>query len=150
MSKKRIHKEIELLIDKYNNVTVEKINEKNYFIKIIDKNVQYSMQTDDNYPFQPPRFYIKNIEYYKWLSSVIPSIEYIYKDTNIGCLCCRSILCNWSPGYMFINLINEFKNLRIMVFNIIGLKYLRIILKKFNENYDFNSILKIVTSFFIE
>lgn len=112
MSKKRIYKEIELLVDKYNNVTVEKINEKSYFIKIKDKNIEYSMQTDNNYPFQPPKFYIKNIEYYNWLSSVIPSKEYIYKDTNIGCLCCRSILCNWSPGNMFIDLINEFKNLR--------------------------------------
>lgn len=36
MSKKRIYKEIELLVDKYNNVTVEKINEKSYFIKVKD------------------------------------------------------------------------------------------------------------------
>ena len=33
MSKKRIYKEIELLVDKYNNVTIEKINEKSYFKK---------------------------------------------------------------------------------------------------------------------
>ena len=150
MSKKRIFKEIEFLIDKYNNVIVKKIDDNSYNITIKDKNIEYSMKTDENYPFQPPKFYIKNITYCEWLSSVIPSIENIYKDTNISCLCCRSILCNWSPGYMFIDLINEFKNLRKMIFNIIGLKYLRIMLKKFKENYDFDPILKIVTSFFIE
>lgn len=36
---------------------------KKVILKNKDINIEYSMQTDNNYPFQPPKFYIKNIEY---------------------------------------------------------------------------------------
>ena len=108
---KRINNEIEKLIKETNcmNVTVtyENVNSKNFKCNVIIDNKKFVLS--DSYPFNAPKVFIlkdNNYEYIHWKSPTCKIRKLLY-EFNRGCLCCETILCNWSPAYGFHSILNE-------------------------------------------
>jgi hypothetical protein len=134
---KRIERDINELKKNYDNII---INDREI---IIDNKI---IIISKNYPFEMPKLYIKNIEYYNYLYiNNIKINNILNKNLNIKCLCCSSILCNtnWHPKYSLMDILKEIEsvnNIKLQIKNII---YLEILSKKYNIiNIVFNDIKK--------
>jgi len=117
---KRIMKEYNELLILYDLVSIEileidEINKKKKIIIYIQKqntNI-YKFIINENYPFTPPKIFINDDNYNKFLNLRSLRFNSVLKYMKgYECLCCKSIICqnNWSPGYTIKNLINEIDN----------------------------------------
>lgn len=77
------------------------------FIMLVDNsNYNINIEVCEKYPFKPPKVFINNISYFKFLNET----SIFFKKNNIldlCCLCCYSIITNWNPGYGFSAILNE-------------------------------------------
>ena len=104
---KRLFNEINKLINDKNNNERKVIVEMTCKItKVIINNVSFIIST--KYPFQKPEILIHgNIPYLRWLVSPSIRISDFVNKIGIKCLCCSTMLCDWSPAFTISNLITE-------------------------------------------
>ena len=101
---------------------------KNYitFIQVCDRNTyKITIIINSYYPFKPPRVYINNACYFNFMRE-----SYKYINTDLCCLCCSSILSNWSPSFGFTAILNEIYNIMEQRNRYINLIMARKIMKK--------------------
>jgi len=71
-----------------------------------DKVFLITLEINDKYPFKPPTVMVNTTYNYRRLLVNINNT--LVKETlGLDCLCCSSILCNWSPAYGISHLIDE-------------------------------------------
>ena len=134
---KRVKREIQDILEKYNNVTCTKLFPKNeYEIKINFKNRLITFLIKKNYPFASPIVKINGNEYIDMLC--------IYKDKfsktilndyyDIDCLCCKSLSCPnlWKPGIRLLDFMLEIETNISISETIIAIKYTYIVCKSKN------------------
>ena len=67
----------------------------------------------DDYPFKPPKIYINNKLYQNILiyqkNAIKKNIYETYFIDATICLCCSTMLCNWSPLNKMIDILPEIK-----------------------------------------
>tara|TARA_B100000886_G_scaffold332796_1_gene285923 strand:- start:2499 stop:2957 length:459 start_codon:yes stop_codon:yes gene_type:complete len=100
------------------------ININNNIIAIHSDCYLFNFHIPDYYPFKPPKLMIRNKEYvskfirfYCYLNNFIKK----YLSSSYSCLCCRSMLCNWSPQNTLQDIMNEFKIFELEKNNICNL-----------------------------
>lgn len=77
------------------------------FLQLCDRNIYNIMIVTENYyPFKPPCVYINNMCYYDFMRE-----SYKFIKSDLCCLCCNSILSNWSPSFGFTAILNEIYNI---------------------------------------
>ena len=75
----------------------------------IDNKFNLKFILNGKYPFIKPKLIINNIDYQNFLiitNSLMTDI--IRNDYKIECLCCNTILCDWSPAIKLDTIIDEF------------------------------------------
>lgn len=105
LTNKRLFKEInELLSDNVEiNIKMTKIK-----TRFIIGNITFSVSS--KYPFEKPEILIRdNIKYRDWLVSSSSRICKLAAEKGIKCLCCNTILCDWTPSYTINKLLDEIK-----------------------------------------
>lgn len=102
---KRIANEIRLLVIKYPN---EEINVK---YKLGEQTIKFQNKTfilSKSYPFTKPKLLINDRPYYEILKTNSLKIMKLLIDyQGSDCICCTSVLCNWSPAITIDNILNE-------------------------------------------
>lgn len=63
-----------------------------------------------NYPFNQPCVVINNRPYSYFLKPPTKRIYKVLQKLNYTCMCCNTILKNWSPMYTMIKLLDEIEN----------------------------------------
>ena len=109
---KRIKKELPNL-NKYNLILENNWEEQDIVtIKYKCMNTLFDIKINNKYPFHYPKTYINNIEYIDWFIINKNKYNLIKKTLNIklGCICCKSITCNWYPTMTISNIIEELEN----------------------------------------
>jgi hypothetical protein len=85
-----------------------------------DKIINILFKFKENYPFTSPILEINNNNYFNLLETDSKQLKKInYPDK---CICCTSILCNWSITYNLTDIIKEIKNnyeIKIKIVNFI-------------------------------
>ena len=81
-------------------------DEANFILLNNDKIYRVKIKIDNNYPFRSPKVEINDMSYWKMLK--IP--EHMTNDLGISCLCCQTILCNWTPVIRLEQIFEEIKN----------------------------------------
>ena len=112
----RINKEIKIISDNNYNIEIFKYNDVKTILKLIlyNKTIKIILlnSKEISYPFYKPKVFINNTNYNCYLSNIS---RYIYfkltKIKNKHCICCNSLLCNWSP---IIKLLDIKKKLNIL------------------------------------
>jgi len=100
---KRINNEMKELTKKFPNTT---INDAKNEITIDNKKfILYS-----TYPFTKPNVFINNITYHKYFTAPTRKIHKILDKGNHKCLCCKTVLCSWMPGYGISTIMQEIEN----------------------------------------
>jgi len=63
------------------------------------------------YPFRPPILNVHGKSYIEYFSLLFSKYKaYIeLHDLNIECICCKSVICDWTPCWGIKELIQEFK-----------------------------------------
>jgi predicted nucleotide-binding protein (sugar kinase/HSP70/actin superfamily) len=97
MSRRRIEKEFQELSLVYANVTIDE-----YVITLDNKKFVF----DKCYPFKSPMVYIGGDTYFAYLRAP-PRIQSILQKNGLHCLCCNSILCDWTPMYRINTILDE-------------------------------------------
>ena len=104
----RIFKELENVIDNLDNEKLEIDNsDKSNFKYILKIKENICIIFDGEYPFTQPKLFINDLPYNKFLvtrSSKITSLLIQYK---YGCLCCKTIFCNWTVMTSIKNILDE-------------------------------------------
>ena len=145
---KRIMHETQQLLIKYNNVKLIH-NQTNIEILVEYNNYNYTIIINSCYPFQKPTMLINNVNYQNWIMTVAIDLEKLYKPSTMGCPCCKSILCNWSPQYTSKDLIKEFIIFREGVINMFNLRIIKKKLECMYPNYCFNIIIMNIWLFIV-
>jgi len=97
--KRRINREVEELSKIYSNVELDP--NKNI---IVIGNKRFVMA--DTYPFSKPAVYVNDVIYSQFLRAP-PRINQLLIKEKFNCLCCKTILCDWSPMYKISTILNE-------------------------------------------
>ncbi len=117
---RRVIREYELLINNENtffyNTLLDKIDNNNKItisMKLFSYHHNISFIFTRDYPFKAPIIYINNKLYTNILiyqkNNIKQNIyEKYFIDKNV-CLCCSTMLCNWSPLNKIINILPEIK-----------------------------------------
>jgi len=118
MASKRINRELKVLCEEYGeeNIIVDDITtDTGRYIELkkkitINKNKSIIVSCSD-YPFKAPTLLINNKEYYEFFKTKSKRIlKLLHENGNVGCMCCSSILCNWTPTYTFKSILKEIEN----------------------------------------
>ena len=77
-------------------------------LQILSKLLVFRICPD--YPFKPPLLFVNNDNYINRIKNMYNQYKPILAQLNItiGCPCCNSILCDWSPGYTIYIIVEEF------------------------------------------
>jgi hypothetical protein len=68
-----------------------------------------------NYPFEKPKLLINgDITYVKWLRSPTNRICVLLAKKGIKCMCCSTILCEWTPTYTISKLMSEITDMNLI------------------------------------
>ena len=129
---KRINNEILSLLDNYNNISIDKINNS---INIKKDNLDIKFILPFDYPFKSPQVYINNKSYLKMLATKSNFfLDEITKNYNIKCLCCNTILCSgkWYPSLKIESILHEINENKNIILNISKKYWLNKILEKNN------------------
>ena len=106
---KRIYKEI-YNSDFLNENFEIKHNGHSKCLKIKTKKKIYTFILSPNYPFEKPEFIINDtIKYSDFVRLKNKELRNIVYKYNLKCPCCHTILCNWEPSRLMIDLIVEYK-----------------------------------------
>ena len=81
-------------------------DEANFILLNDDKIYRVKIKIDNNYPFKAPKVEINDMSYWKMLK--IP--QNMTNDLGVTCLCCQTILCNWTPVIRISKIFAEIKN----------------------------------------
>lgn len=138
---KRAISEHGVIYDRFKNTNMnisisnkEKKTDIEYTISFkIDKIFNMKFILNDRYPFSKPKLIINNIDYRNFLiinNSLMSDI--IQNDFKINCLCCNTILCDWTPAAKLDSIIDEFLNNK----KIIEYTYNKKKLIEMNENSE--------------
>ena len=106
--KSRISNEINNLIFQCSSVKIEK-EDNEYLITVKNNNNYYEILLPVDYPFKPPKYiYVNKVNYNQILCISEEKIKkYLFKFYCIKCLCCYSLINNWSPVRCLCNIIND-------------------------------------------
>ena len=115
---RRICKEIEYIIDDtdYINLDIDNSDKLNfkYILKINNKKIIFTGE----YPFIPPKMFINDIPYNKFLVTPSDKIRLLLSKHKYGCLCCKNIFCNWGPMKNVKNILDEISEYNCIKTNI--------------------------------
>ena len=148
---KRLSKERNKIIDKYNNceLIIDEQEKLQYKLNVvIDNKHTLYIVIPKYFPFKEPNMYVNEQSYYNFLKLD----NWLYKEVkqvyNIECLCCNTILCpnKWRPALRLYQLVDEFMLNRGMIYSIYQYKYL-CILNILNHNILPPEILEIISSY---
>lgn len=147
--KKRINNDVKLL-DNYNNLILDKIQEKNvdniYFIFIyfqINK-IKYMFKLKYDYPLSPPQILINidnlYLDYYEHIFKLYTFYNNKINVHDVTCPCCFNLLCNYNLTYKLINFVDEILNYNNLITRLSN-KYFGLLLlnKKNNLNDNINN-----------
>jgi len=107
---KRLSSEIHDLLKTVDSITVT--YEKNKSTITFPNNIRFEL--DNNYPFCPPRVWIKDIPYKEYrINHSSQRIQTYYADLGYECLCCCTMIKteNWSPIYQMSKVLEEIDQL---------------------------------------
>lgn len=127
MNNKRYHKELSIYLD--NNLVSESnllfIKNKNaILINHMDNIAKFLLQIDNrrkiiitfeiepSYPFIKPKVTINGNNYFYYLQ--VDGLQLKEINHKHNCLCCNSILCNWSPSLGLNHIISEILDVLIL------------------------------------
>ena len=65
---------------------------------------------DENYPFSKPVVFINDQPYKRYLTPPTKRIYKLLNELNYKCICCNSILKDWTPMYRIVKLLDEIEN----------------------------------------
>jgi hypothetical protein len=74
-------------------------------INIEIKNVRFIIY--DCYPFKCPSVFVFDRPYSHFLKSHSPRITKLLHTLKYPCLCCNTVICDWSPSYRLTKIIDE-------------------------------------------
>ena len=118
---KRIMNEINLMVMKYPD---EEINVK---YKLGEQTIKFQNKTfilSKMYPFTKPILLINDRPYYEYTkTNSLRIMKLLIEYKGSDCICCSSVLCNWSPAYGFHSILNEITANNILKRNV---KYMQI------------------------
>lgn len=119
----------ESLKSKYGGYNVYYNDEKKKYTVYLENYDCFKFEIGDDYPWKPPKFYVNDRDYQQMLRFASMGSNYINEELmkkGINCLCCESNLCynNWRPGTTLYNLIDEYKERKNLIMNIIYTKYI--------------------------
>ena len=105
-----------------NNIKYKLIFANEYYMKILlileSLTLDVKIIFSKNYPFSKPIVIINNLEYF-----IYRQIDLKYeKFLNGKCLCCNSILCNWSPYFTIFDIFKEIYDLFLIKCRILKIK----------------------------
>tara|TARA_B100001059_G_scaffold236507_1_gene287382 strand:+ start:8603 stop:9067 length:465 start_codon:yes stop_codon:yes gene_type:complete len=128
---KRISKELERDFKEFTyNCIIYHPNHRGLEINLmLDNQQEVQFKLTPEYPFKPPCLFVNDMHY-------IDRHKYFYNknkkqlkkyNSDFGCPCCDTIVCNWSPGNTLHQILNEYliredkynKIKHILMFNII-------------------------------
>jgi ubiquitin-protein ligase len=102
---KRLFKELNDLLSDNAEINIKMTKLKTRFII---GNITFSVSS--KYPFEKPEIFIRdNIIYSDWLVSSSSRICKLVAEKGFKCLCCNTILCDWTPSYTINRLLDEIK-----------------------------------------
>ena len=137
MSNNRVFNELKELYSIYNNIEIckgESSNNKYIIIKDYNDTI-YKIVVDQYYPFKGPLyFFINDISLKTYLTVPIKLQKYLKILYGKDCLCCSSLLCmnNWQPLCNLKQVIDEYKNTKIIKKNILSYYLCDLIKIKYN------------------
>jgi len=133
---KRINKELSLLNPLYNISYNEHTNTIIDIYVYLNDRFKVNFVLDNSYPFSKPKIYIeydnKKDLYLDFLKLKYSRFLTELNNRNIKCLCCDSILCNWKPSHMLVNIVDEIKSKSIDIKKMVYSSYARIICSENN------------------
>ena len=115
----------------------------NFNLIIDNQIVDIKIMIPIDYPFKPPKVFIKNTHLYKSLLRVDPIFRNRFKKyiTMPECLCCNTILCDWAVVYGISNILEEIKTNFCIIKKIKSLIFAKYIVDKY-IGFEFNEIYK--------
>ena len=102
---KRIAREIRLMVIKYPNEEINvKSDVKEYIVEFQNKTFILSK----TYPFTKPKVFINDRPYNEFMKTKSLKIMKLLIDyQGSDCICCTSVLCNWSPIFKIETILSE-------------------------------------------
>jgi hypothetical protein len=74
----------------------------------VQRGIPITIKVGMKYPFQHPRLFIRGkTDYIEWFLNK-KSAYNLNNIVHIPCVCCRNILCDWTPSYGIENIICDF------------------------------------------
>jgi|TARA_B110000285_G_scaffold231293_1_gene299679 hypothetical protein len=144
--KKRINNDLKLF-DNYNNLILDKLEEKNvdnkYFIFIYLKinKIKYLFKLKHDYPFSAPEILInienKYTDYYEYLFDLYCFYKNKINTNHITCPCCFNLLCNYNLNYKLVNFIDEIIKYNKLIMQLSNKYFGLLILNKKNNLNDY-------------
>jgi hypothetical protein len=98
-------------------------------IHTIQKEIPLTIKVGMKYPFQHPKMYVYQMDYVEWFVQRQMKCKDLSSIIHVPCVCCRNILCYWTPSYGIENMIDDFLQFHSL-FTL--LDKFRIIYKKIN------------------
>ena len=126
---RRITQELDDNLSKLNKSINIDYNYSNSTVTVTIENKKFVL--DKNYPFSKPTIFVNNQSYMYYLKPPTQRIYKLLNDQKYKCLCCNSILKDWSPMYRIVKLLDEIDNFNCIKRNI---KY-RIAIEELGNKY---------------
>ena len=127
---RRITQELDENISQKNKSVTVEYDYKNTSATVTIDNKRF--QLDQSYPFSKPEVFVNNLPYKRYLA---PPTKRIYRMLNAlkyKCLCCNSLLKDWSPVYRLVKILDEIENFNCVKRDI---KY-RIAIEELGKKYQ--------------
>ena len=129
-SMKRISKELDQDFKNFTyNCVIYHPNHRGMEINLTIKSHDLVFKLTPDYPFKPPGLFVDHIHYIDRHKDIYSKNKEQLKKYNsdFGCPCCDTILCDWSPGNTLHQLLEEYlirehkynKIKHILLFNIV-------------------------------
>jgi ubiquitin-protein ligase len=125
---RRVKREYSQLILAYANIDIEINDDKQVTIKIQKKSdLNGQLNTNhfilsSHYPFHPPKIFVNNKPYNKFLTLASTRFTKIFHYINgPKCMCCSSLMLshNWSPALTIENILKEIEIIRLYKYEIV-------------------------------
>jgi ubiquitin-protein ligase len=124
---KRLNKETENIIKKYNNFRLDEMpNSTTIKMTIEHRGDIIEILFPDQFPFRKPQIHLNGKIYHDMLYLNTSYFKNYLNNMGIKCLCCQSIMCtrNWIPCRRIIEILDEVTNNKKLVREMIYTYYL--------------------------
>ena len=105
---RRITQELDENISKKNKSVTVEYDYKNTSATVTIDNKRFHL--NQSYPFSKPEVFVNNLPYKRYLTPPTKRIYRMLNDLKYKCLCCNSLLKDWSPVYRLVKILDEIEN----------------------------------------